>query len=93
MRAIMKYDAPLVPPPADYAGDFFQDVAAALVGVGLIVNSESAPGVLSLDKVPTHYAHARTHTHTDTRTDTRTHADVHVRTYAQTLRSNLFEIK
>ncbi|CAB3245582.1 unnamed protein product [Arctia plantaginis] len=50
MRAIMKYDSPLVPPPADYAGDFFQDVAAALVGVGLIVNSEAAPGVLSLDK-------------------------------------------
>lgn len=51
MRAIMKYEQPLVPPPADYSGDFFQDVASALVGVGLIVNSESAPGVLSLDKV------------------------------------------
>ncbi|KAJ2940233.1 hypothetical protein O0L34_g11799 [Tuta absoluta] len=50
MRAIMKYESPLVPPPRDYSGDFFQDVASALVGVGLIVNSESAPGVLSLDK-------------------------------------------
>ncbi|KPI99007.1 Protein strawberry notch [Papilio xuthus] len=50
MKAIMKYDTPLVAPPRDYAGDFFQDVAVALVGVGLIVNSESAPGVLSLDK-------------------------------------------
>ncbi|XP_023944844.2 protein strawberry notch isoform X2 [Bicyclus anynana] len=50
MKAIMKYEAPLVPPPADYAGDFFQDVAAALVGVGLIVNSDAAPGVLALDK-------------------------------------------
>lgn len=50
MRAIMKYETPLVPPPADYAGDFFHDVAGALVGVGLIVNSESSPGVLSLDK-------------------------------------------
>ncbi|KAJ8712674.1 hypothetical protein PYW08_007978 [Mythimna loreyi] len=50
MRAIMKYETPLVPPPSDYAGDFFQDVASALVGVGLIVNSETAPGVLQLDK-------------------------------------------
>ncbi|RVE49107.1 hypothetical protein evm_006228 [Chilo suppressalis] len=50
MKAIMKYETPLVPPPRDYAGDFFQDVASALVGVGLIVNSEAAPGVLSLDK-------------------------------------------
>ncbi|XP_075983440.1 protein strawberry notch isoform X2 [Anticarsia gemmatalis] len=50
MRAIMKYESPLVPPPADYSGDFFTDVAGALVGVGLIVNSESSPGVLSLDK-------------------------------------------
>ncbi|XP_037292604.1 protein strawberry notch isoform X3 [Manduca sexta] len=50
MRAIMKYETPLVPPPSDYAGDFFQDVASALVGVGLIVNSDAAPGVLSLDK-------------------------------------------
>ncbi|CAG5047286.1 unnamed protein product [Parnassius apollo] len=50
MKAIMKYETPLVAPPRDYAGDFFQDVASALVGVGLIVNSESAPGVLSLDK-------------------------------------------
>ncbi|KAH9640372.1 hypothetical protein HF086_003058 [Spodoptera exigua] len=50
MRAIMKYERPLVAPPADYAADFFQDAAAALVGVGLIVNSEAAPGVLQLDK-------------------------------------------
>ncbi|RZC32135.1 protein strawberry notch [Asbolus verrucosus] len=50
MKAIMGYDSPLVPPPRDYKGDFFKDVAAALVGVGLIVNSESMPGVLSLDK-------------------------------------------
>ncbi|KAM3957889.1 LOW QUALITY PROTEIN: protein strawberry notch [Aphomia sociella] len=50
MKAIMKYESPLVPAPRDYAGDFFQDVASALVGVGLIVNSEAAPGVLSLDK-------------------------------------------
>ncbi|XP_045467841.1 protein strawberry notch isoform X1 [Harmonia axyridis] len=50
MKAVMGYDAPVVPPPKDYKGDFFKDVAAALVGVGLIVNSESMPGVLSLDK-------------------------------------------
>lgn len=51
MKAIMKYEQPLVPPPGDYAGDFFQHVASALVGVGLIVNSEHSPGVLQLDKV------------------------------------------
>lgn len=50
MKTIMGYESAMVPPPADYKGDFFRDVAAALVGVGLIVNSESNPGVLSLDK-------------------------------------------
>uniref|UniRef100_A0A182Q7B7 Strawberry notch n=1 Tax=Anopheles farauti TaxID=69004 RepID=A0A182Q7B7_9DIPT len=50
MKTIMGYEAPIVPPPADYRGDFFKDVAGALVGVGLIVNSEQMPGVLSLDK-------------------------------------------
>uniref|UniRef100_A0A2M4AB38 Putative nuclear helicase mop-3/sno dead-box superfamily n=1 Tax=Anopheles triannulatus TaxID=58253 RepID=A0A2M4AB38_9DIPT len=50
MKTIMGYESPIVPPPADYRGDFFKDVAAALVGVGLIVNSEQTPGVLSLDK-------------------------------------------
>ncbi|KAJ8979809.1 hypothetical protein NQ317_001299 [Molorchus minor] len=50
MKAIMGYEQPVVPPPRDYKGDFFKDVAAALIGVGLIVNSESMPGVLSLDK-------------------------------------------
>ncbi|XP_052870851.1 protein strawberry notch [Anopheles cruzii] len=50
MKTIMGYESPIVPPPDDYRGDFFKDVAAALVGVGLIINSEQMPGVLSLDK-------------------------------------------
>ncbi|XP_065082597.1 protein strawberry notch isoform X2 [Ochlerotatus camptorhynchus] len=50
MKTIMGYEQPLVPPPGDYKGDFFKDIAGALVGVGLIVNSEQMPGVLSLDK-------------------------------------------
>lgn len=50
MKTIMQYESPMVPPPQDYKGDFFKDIAAALVGVGLIVNSEQMPGVLSLDK-------------------------------------------
>lgn len=54
MKAIMKYEPPLVPPPRDYPGDFLQDAASALVGVGLIVNSEAQPGNLSLDKVRVH---------------------------------------
>ncbi|XP_015606574.1 protein strawberry notch isoform X2 [Cephus cinctus] len=50
MKTIMGYEQPLVPPPQDYRGDFFKDVADALVGVGLICNSENMPGVLTLDK-------------------------------------------
>ncbi len=50
MKTIMGYESPLVQPPQDYKGDFFKDIAGALVGVGLIVNSEAMPGVLSLDK-------------------------------------------
>lgn len=50
MKTIMGYEAPMVSPPTDYQGDFFKDIAGALVGVGLIVNSEAMPGVLSLDK-------------------------------------------
>ncbi|XP_011684968.1 PREDICTED: protein strawberry notch isoform X3 [Wasmannia auropunctata] len=50
MKTIMGYEPPLVPPPQDYHGDFFKDVADALVGVGLICNSENSPGVLTLDK-------------------------------------------
>ncbi|XP_053952000.1 protein strawberry notch [Anastrepha ludens] len=50
MKTIMGYESPLVPPPVDYKGDFFKDIAGALVGVGIIVNSETNPGVLSLDK-------------------------------------------
>lgn len=50
MKTIMGYEPPLVEPPQDYNGDFFKDVADALVGVGLICNSENMPGVLTLDK-------------------------------------------
>lgn len=50
MRTIMGYDAPLVAPPSDYQGDFIKDVAAALVGVGLIINNDTSPGTLMLDK-------------------------------------------
>uniref|UniRef100_W8AWV2 Protein strawberry notch n=1 Tax=Ceratitis capitata TaxID=7213 RepID=W8AWV2_CERCA len=50
MKTIMGYETPLVPPPTDYKGDFFKDIAGALVGVGIIVNTETNPGVLSLDK-------------------------------------------
>jgi len=50
MKTIMGYESPLVPPPQDYKGDFFKDVAGALVGVGIITNSEASPGNLILDK-------------------------------------------
>ncbi|XP_014204791.1 protein strawberry notch-like [Copidosoma floridanum] len=47
MRAIMGFEKPLVPPPQDYRGNFFKDIAVALVGVGLIYNEN---GSYSLDK-------------------------------------------
>lgn len=50
MKAIMGYEQPLVPPPTDYHGEFFKDIASALLGVGIIVQSETTPGLLSLDK-------------------------------------------
>ena len=75
MKAIMGYEAPVIPPPEDYKGEFFKgdfcyflttvvlnflmqlcyiyfyiDVAMALVGVGIICNSETNPGVVTLDK-------------------------------------------
>nr|CAD7429285.1 unnamed protein product [Timema monikensis] len=50
MKVIMGYEAPLVPPPKDYKGDFFEDVANALVGVGLINESEGVSTYRVLDK-------------------------------------------
>lgn len=50
MKTIMGYETPIVQPPKDYKGEFFKDIAGALVGVGLIVNTEAMPGTLSLDK-------------------------------------------
>ncbi|GIZ01189.1 protein strawberry notch homolog 1 [Caerostris extrusa] len=50
MHAIMNYGgmSPLVPPPAEYKGNFFVDVRQALTGVGLVVDEPS--GYQSLDK-------------------------------------------
>nr|CAD7463383.1 unnamed protein product [Timema tahoe] len=50
MKVIIGYEAPLVPPPKDYKGDFFEDVANALVGVGLINESEGVSTYRMLDK-------------------------------------------
>ncbi len=46
----MGYEAPVVPPPQEYKGDFFKAVADGLVGVGLITQSEDNPGAIVLDK-------------------------------------------
>lgn len=35
MHAIRKCENPVVPPPEDYVGDFFDDVQKALLAVGL----------------------------------------------------------
>lgn len=47
MRGIMKHNVPMVKPPADFEGDFFAEMAGALIGVGLIVNYD---GTLDLEK-------------------------------------------
>jgi len=49
-KSIMGYEAPIVPPPSDYEGDFFKDIADGLVGVGLITQDDNNRGVLTLDK-------------------------------------------
>uniref|UniRef100_A0A096LTX0 Protein strawberry notch homolog 1 n=1 Tax=Poecilia formosa TaxID=48698 RepID=A0A096LTX0_POEFO len=49
MKSIVKLDAPLVPPPSDFKGDFFREIQSGLIGVGLI-NVEDRSGVLTLDK-------------------------------------------
>lgn len=48
MRAVMEYEVPLVPPPADYKGNFFYDVRRALIGVAVI--TEDPSGYLILEK-------------------------------------------
>ncbi|XP_050441174.1 protein strawberry notch [Adelges cooleyi] len=50
MKTIIGYEHPIVPPPEDYSGNFFEDVGGALVGVGMIINNEASPGNLTLDK-------------------------------------------
>lgn len=50
MKTIIGYESPIVPPPEDYNGHFFEDVGGALVGVGMIINNEASPGNLTLDK-------------------------------------------
>ncbi|XP_032783494.2 protein strawberry notch isoform X1 [Daphnia magna] len=50
MNTIIGFEEPLVPPPADYPGNFFKDLKVALIGVGLICPSERNPRALTLDK-------------------------------------------
>ncbi|CAL9682352.1 unnamed protein product [Knipowitschia caucasica] len=49
MKSIVKLDSPLVPPPAEFKGDFFKEIQGGLIGVGLI-SIEERSGGLSLDK-------------------------------------------
>ncbi|XP_055087633.1 protein strawberry notch homolog 1 [Periophthalmus magnuspinnatus] len=49
MKSIVKLDAPLVSPPAEFKGDFFKEIQSGLIGVGLI-SLEDRSGGLSLDK-------------------------------------------
>uniref|UniRef100_A0A2P2I206 Protein strawberry notch n=2 Tax=Hirondellea gigas TaxID=1518452 RepID=A0A2P2I206_9CRUS len=47
MKTMMGYEHPIVPPPDDYDGDFFNDLQNALVGVGTIMEENN---VYQLDK-------------------------------------------
>ncbi|XP_020803666.1 protein strawberry notch-like [Drosophila serrata] len=50
MHTILGYVTPLVPPPADYSGEFFKDIAGALMGVGIIMKSKVDSGELGVIK-------------------------------------------
>uniref|UniRef100_H2YSK8 Protein strawberry notch homolog 1 n=1 Tax=Ciona savignyi TaxID=51511 RepID=H2YSK8_CIOSA len=49
MKSIAGYDSPIVPPPKNYKGNFFNDIKQALLGVGLITQ-ESGQAHYQLDK-------------------------------------------
>lgn len=36
MKSVLRYETPLVSPPTEYSGDFFEDIKTSLIGVGLI---------------------------------------------------------
>lgn len=49
LKAVTGQGSPLIPPPQDYKGHFFQDVRSALIGVGLVVKDDKS-GLSILDK-------------------------------------------
>ncbi|XP_073258615.1 protein strawberry notch homolog 1-like isoform X3 [Porites lutea] len=49
LKAVTGQAAPMIPPPQDYNGPFFQDIRTALIGVGLVVKDEKS-GLTSLEK-------------------------------------------
>ena len=49
MKSVLGQENPLVPPPMDYKGNFFEDVKMGLVGVGMI-SIENSMGYASLEK-------------------------------------------
>lgn len=49
LKAVTGQGAPMIPPPQEYNGHFFQDVRTALIGVGLVVKDDKS-GLTVLDK-------------------------------------------
>lgn len=49
LKAVTGQSVPMIPPPDDYKGHFFQDIRSALVGVGLVIKDEKS-GLTILDK-------------------------------------------
>lgn len=50
MKAIMGHEKPMVKPPEDYDGDFFEDCKEGLLGVGLVVKDDGPSSIAVLDK-------------------------------------------
>lgn len=49
LKAVTGQGAPMIPPPKDHQGNFFQDVRDALVGVGLLIKDDKS-GLAMLEK-------------------------------------------
>ncbi|KAJ7378733.1 Protein strawberry notch 1 [Desmophyllum pertusum] len=49
LKAVTGQSSPMIPPPQDYKGHFFQDIRTALIGVGLVVKDDRS-GLTILDK-------------------------------------------
>ncbi len=55
MKSVLGHENPIVPPPGDYKGNFFEDAKMSLVGVGMISIDERM-GMPMLEKGKLHFS-------------------------------------